>query len=169
MQKENQIKLEERLTRLESANRRLTALCILAVSALVIACEGGPGSRRDGDVADLVRAKRIEVVDANGKSKVLLLADQQGGILALNDGGGNPRVSLAASSEKAGLEIFGTAAAPNGQPSPVAAFTAEEGGASVAFSDQKGQMRTSLGFFKDAGWLAIMDEAGNVSYSTPAK
>jgi hypothetical protein len=170
MTKEN-TNLEERVTRLERANRRLTVVSLLALGSLVVACQGGPGStRREPAMVESIKTSKLQLVDTAGNLRGTLSADKEGGLLVLNDAKGAARVSLSAGTARWGVELFGDPpAGATGDPPTLAALTADPKRASLDFSDSGNQIRASMGFFEKAGILAFRDETGNVTYSAPDK
>lgn len=81
--------LEHRVRRLERANRVLTAaLAVLALGALVAA-------RRPQQVVDEVRARRIQLVDADDRVRIDLRHDEEETGLFILDDAGDTRLGAA--------------------------------------------------------------------------
>ena len=85
------MKITERLEKLEKQNRRLragfAAIALTATGALLM------GARSD-EIMDVSRARRFEVVAANGQMLAVLGQDDGQGNLALLDAAGNWKVQL---------------------------------------------------------------------------
>ena len=85
--------IERRLARLEAQNRRLRAG--LTAVMLVAAAAVSMGASNDR-VADLIQARRIEIVDGGGRALVRLGEDGGQGFAAMLDALGNYKVQLSA-------------------------------------------------------------------------
>lgn len=91
--------LEERVEKLERANRRMKRILIglagVAVTVLIMG-QSRPGeSAKPAKVQDVIRARSIEVVGAGGKTIIRLKADGQGnGTLTVGDKQGRDLVVL---------------------------------------------------------------------------
>ena len=92
--------IEERIERVEKQNRRLkgamTALCVVAVGAIVA------GQATPEGVPDVIRAKRFEVVNEQGRAGVVLANSEHGGRVEVQNHCGKT-VSTMSATEAGGL------------------------------------------------------------------
>lgn len=69
-----------------TAGRQRRALVVLGLAVAVFLTTGAAFSLR---AFDLVRARRVEVVDEKGDMRVLIASDKDGGFVAIHDAAGN--------------------------------------------------------------------------------
>lgn len=157
MKDELAMTLEARLRRLERLNRLLIGGLAMAGAAIaVFSCASSRGA------AESIRARRLDIVNANGMRQATLMSDDKGAWLVLEDAGGTTRVAIGAAKERSGIELYGDKA---GQIK--ATMTSDPDGAVVGVADDQGRLRLSLGFFQKNSWLAVYDQALNKTYSIP--
>ena len=149
-------RLEARFARLERANRRLLALWGLTVAALVLL-----GAQ---SVSDVIRARRIELVDARGVPLATLAPARGdlGGELILRDRDGERRASLAAEPGAATLDLQG--GRPD-DPSGTAALRADTEGAAMGLVGSKASVSASVR--KERPHLAMTDARGRQAFEAP--
>ena len=131
----------------------VTSVCSLVLAAVALersnrVQEQGPGS---------LRVSRVEVVDAAGKTRVLLSAESGGQAgLSLYDAAENPRVGLAVGND--GIpQLLMKDAAGKGR----LALVVLPSGPGIGWSDATGKVRTSLGMADDGRTaLSMKDAAG---------
>ncbi len=153
---------EERLTRLERNNRRLTlALVLTGLAATLMATAGMAGADA---VPKQMRAGSFAVVDDNGKERVGLAVTKDGQpYLALQDDNGKNRVGLAVKkdgnpglvlNDKKGNEGVG--------------LVVTKDGPGLVFRDENGKDLVALGI-KKVGQpvLTLFDENGKVLRELP--
>lgn len=153
-------RLEARLQRLERTNRRLLALWGLTVAAaFAIGAQVVPTS-------DLVRAKRIEVVDAQGIPIVTLGGSRGnlGGEVILRDSEGEKRVWLSAEPGDASLGLQGGKA---DDPSGTAAVRADGEGAALGLVGSKAS--ATMAVRKEKPRIAVTDARGREAFAAPWK
>jgi hypothetical protein len=106
-------------------------------------------------VADLIQARRIEVVDANGRTMVRLGEDGGQGFAAMLDAVGNYKVQLSA------LMPGGTLVLKNQRGKELVVVGADSAGnGSVRTSNAAGGDLVELGASEGAGLVATYDAAG---------
>lgn len=150
-------RLEDRVQSLERANRRLLALWGLTLAATVLL-----GSQT---VTDVVRARRIEIVDARGVPLATLAPSRNGdGELTLRDRDGERRANLTAERGAASLGLQGGKA---DDPSGTAALRADPDGA--AFGLVGARSAVSATVRKDRPRIATTDARGKETFSAPWK
>jgi hypothetical protein len=123
------------------------------------------GEPEDKSPAEVVRAKRLEIVDDEGKVRAVLGTDEQGVVsLSIFDASGRLRASLNAEEnpEKAsGLGVFDT----NGKLRAAVGMGNDPGnGPFFSLYDTDGIPRVLLGMDSDPGkgsYLALLDTEGN--------
>lgn len=143
---------DERLSALERelamTRRRLRWALALAGAGLgLFAVSDRPGGTRGAyaqePVPEVIRARRIEAVDENGKTRAVLGAFDEGPSLVLQDVSGEIRAEL--SANKAGNE-----------------------GPELSLNDENGKPRAVLGAHAGGTALDLSDEKGKF-WSTPAR
>lgn len=88
--------IEERLSELERSSRRWCSLAfglgaVLAVT-VGIACSRGMAGK--SEVTDVVRTRKLEILNEEGQSLILLSASQESAGLIIRDASGGPLVAL---------------------------------------------------------------------------
>lgn len=151
-------RLEDRLARLERANRRLLALWGLSLAAAFAV-----GFQKTNDV---VRARRIEVVDARGVPLATLAPARgdAGGELLLRDRNGERRAALTVESGSASLALQGGKV---DDPSGTAAFRADAEGAAMGLVGSRASMTAAVR--KDRPRIATTDARGKETFAAPWK
>ena len=97
--------LEARVERLERQNRRLkvvVALCVMIAGSVLLMGQRAPQATQPA-VPDVVRAKRIEVVNAAGTAVVTLMGWEHGGWIETRDNGGRRLFDVSATDDGCGL------------------------------------------------------------------
>ena len=137
-------RLEERLSRIESHNRALKLILMAIVCCVALAfvsndvdskaAKAEPQSAKQTELADVIRARRFEVVNKDGKPVWAATADENGGLIQIGDKDGKP-VWETTADENGGLtRIF------NKDGSPVwAATAAEDGSGSTIVNNKDGK------------------------------
>lgn len=133
-----------RIERLERGNRRM----LIALSALLVLFAGMVGAVRSSDRT--LPAQSLEIVDANGRQRLLLGGAAQGSVIVLNDVSGKQRVGLIASETTNALRLF----TRDGEE--VASFQSEGGHTGLIVSSQHkvtffGNVNSSPGISMAAG------------------
>jgi hypothetical protein len=145
--------IEERLTRLEGKNRRLTiAMLVTGVAAALVVAVGMAGPEA---VPEVVRAHKFELLDDNGKVRASLdlLRDQP--TLNLLDENGKLRVALSADNGGPSLALS------DGNGRTRASLKVTENGSAFALTDENGISRLVLNVDKNGpGGLGLLDKDG---------
>ncbi|MDQ2986003.1 MAG: hypothetical protein M3R13_04695 [Armatimonadota bacterium] len=152
--KEQIMLLEARLARAER-NARFAVLT--AVATIVVAFAAGCGTNS----FKTLKAEKIEVVDASGKTVGLLFGDEQGGGLSLDDSDGKPRIAFAAAKENPRMEIYDAAGKVR------VALNAEGEGSALALCDTNGNPRANLFYYDNQSWVGFFDAEGKLSMRIP--
>lgn len=126
-------KMEMELARAKHRNRLMLAGVMLTFVLLTAAMTAGVASRED-----VVRAKRFVVVDVNDKPRASLAVDSDGTKLTLFDKNGKVRVCLG---------------------------VIEDGPPALFLYDENEKNRVGLGIIEDGPGLVLSDERGNVRAS----
>ncbi|MCH8274252.1 MAG: hypothetical protein IH851_05630 [Armatimonadetes bacterium] len=141
--------LEDRVARLEKANRWLAVVCAGLVVLPLLAVVGWQEKQSEQKVPDVVKARKFELVDGDGKTRVRLdTTDDQ--VIRLLNREGRTLASLVAFDESAGFVIFnpegGTMAALGGDgsgsmlildhPESNTSFVASESGFGLLYEDK---------------------------------
>ena len=150
--------IEDRLTRLERRNRRLTLALVLigVVAALIVTT----GMDRADAVPEKVTARRFELVDENGKVQAVLGVANDSPFLNLSDKNGKLRVGLGVTMGMVpSLSLFDD----NGNPR--AGLMVIKDSSILNLSDANGHVRANLGTTKNGGNVLLMDENGKVRAS----
>ena len=149
--------LEARVARLERTNRRL--FLALGVGAALLAT----GFQKTQDV---LRTRRIEVVDERGVPLAILASarDNGGGELTLRDADGERRVNLAAERGGASLRLQGGKA---DDPAGTAALRADATGAALGLVGSRAAISAAVR--KDRPRIATTDGVGKETFVAPWK
>lgn len=150
-------RLEERLLRLERANRRLLALWGLTIAAAL-----AMGAQTVTN--DLVRARRIELVNEHGVPLAVLAPSRSGngGELTLRDRDGERRAYLTVEPGSASLGLQGGKA---DDPAGTAAVRADGDGAVMGLVGSRASATVSVR--KDHPKLATTDAKGRETFTAP--
>lgn len=107
MQKSESLEFIARIERLERANRRLTLLSGVMLLVPVIAIAGWQETAQAPVIPDVIRAHKIEVVDAKGVPMVALTTGRsdEGGAMTLRDKTGERRAWWTSSPEGSNLAL----------------------------------------------------------------
>lgn len=154
------IALEERVEKLESElkhakrQRRLTwgVAAVVVVLAVVMFYPQGKVAAQ-GNIADEIRARKIVLVDENGKTRASLGVLKDGPALGLTDENGKPGVVLSVDKDGAGLFLY-----ENGKSRAVLGLNKD--GPVLWQYDENGEPRVALGALKDGKGLLLYDENG---------
>ena len=149
-------RLEDRVARLERANRRL-----LALWGLTLATAFAVGFQKTTDV---VRARRFEVVDARGVPLAILAAGRTegGGELILRDRDGERRANLTAEPGSASLGLQGGKA---DDPSGTAALRSDANGAALGLLGARASLTATVR--RDQPRLSLTDARGKEAFGAP--
>jgi hypothetical protein len=183
----DELSIEERLSRLEKANRQLK----IALLAVVVLAGGSlwlskaPGVRAQApqwqqtieaqgfvlrDSAGRPRAKLgvtgenwpfFQLLDDRGVQRVRLSAVQEGGVLGFADGSGRPRATLGLTEEGPGLFLYDASGRPR------AALNLTEYGPGLSLRDANGKMRAALDLTEAGPSLVLFDANGRLIWSAP--
>ena len=149
--------LEARLARLERANRRLI---LLGGVSLAAAC--ALGFQRTTDV---IRARRVEIVDVRGVPVATLAPSREGGgELILRDREGERRANLTVENGAASLGLQGGRVE---DPSGTAAIRADPTGAALGLVGRKASVAASVRGEKPR--IATTDATGKETFRAPWK
>ncbi len=150
------MELEARVLRLERANRRLLLAWGLTLSALLLV-----GAQT---TTDIVRARRIELVDERGVPLATLAPARNGagGELILRDRDGERRASLAA---EPGAATLGLSGGRIDDPAGTAALRADADGAALGILGSKAGLSASVR--KDKPRIATTDAKGKETFAAP--
>ena len=151
-------RLEDRVRCLERANRRLVALWGLTLAALALL-----GAQTTSEV---LRARRIELVDARGVPLAVLAPTRAGagGELTLRDREGERRATLAAEPGAASLNLQGGRA---DDPAGTAALRADGDGAAFGLVGERASVRSADR--KEKPRIAATDARGKETFVAPWK
>lgn len=168
--------IEDRLRKLEVANRRYRLYFFVSLSSFALLFMGF----RSQIIPDVLQARKFEVVDPQGNVLVRLAYDgntgyiktfnSQGnklvninattgnqGFLALEDGNGNENVRLSTSREYGGGSIF----INNKEHNRSIILYNDEGGGSLSLNNNKGNSRVLLKTeAEDYGYLTLYNSSG---------
>lgn len=149
-------RLEDRVARLERANRRL-----LTLWGLTLAVASAFGFQR---ATDVVRARRFELVDARGVPLATLAPGRTegGGELTLRDRDGERRVNLTAEPGSASLGLQGGRA---DDPSGTAALRSDANGAALGLLGAKASLTATVR--RDQPRLSLTDARGKEAFAAP--
>lgn len=150
--------LEARVLRLERTNRRLLILLGVVATAFVLL-----GAQTTSDV---VRARRIELVDSRGVPLATLAPSRSeaGGELILRDREGERRINLTAEPGAASLGLQGGKV---DDPSGTAALRADGEGAAFGLVGTRASVAATVR--KDRPRLATTDTRGRETFAAPWK
>ena len=150
--------LEERLRRLEWWNR----LLLLALTSLVVYGFGARVVPAKTRTEKVVRAERLEILDANGNDAVVLGFDEQGSAgVFIRDGAGMVRLALA--HDPAGSALF-IRDSEGVIRVGVAQFAHGGGGVALHGPDSKG---AAVLYFQESGSLTFSDAEGDPTLRVP--
>ncbi len=151
-------RLEDRVRRLERANRRLVVLWGITLAGLALL-----GAQTTSEV---LRARRIELVDGRGVPLAVLAPAREGagGELTLRDRDGERRATLAAEPGAASLNLQGGRV---DDPSGTAALRADGEGAVVGLLGTKASVSAAVR--KDKPRIATTDARGVQTFAAPWK
>jgi len=127
--------IDRRIARLERTNRLLIA--VLCAAALLTV--GSAAVQRD-NVPEVIRTKRLAIVDEEGRVRIGMTANNKG-----------PAIILLNESQKA-----------------IANFGAESGRTSITISDNAGVIRGGLAALPDRTMLVLSDRRGAVALQMQA-
>ena len=149
--------LENRLIKLERTNKLLISIVLLLTLFLVA------GAAIDRSNSNLLRAERIEIVDAHGNVKTVLGTDKEGanGLFVFDDSG-VARLSLTQDKEQSALFIYDEKGTTR---IGVAQFAHGGGGLALHGADSKG---AAVLYYKTSGSLSFYSTDGNVLTRIPS-
>lgn len=149
-------RLEDRLARLEQANRRLSVLWLLTIAGLFAF-----GFQTTNDV---LRARRIEVVNAKGVPLAILGPSRgdAGGELVLRDREGERRANLSVETGGASLRLQGGKV---DDPTGTAALHAESTGAALGLFGSRAFATITVR--KERPRIATIDAQGRETFGAP--
>ena len=158
-----------RLNRLEQKNRVLTVLCALSLSVPILSIAGWQSVKGDSaPPADVLRVKRLEVVDARGVPLVTLSPDRlsEGGMITLRDKLGEKRSWWQAGPGTSQLTLSSEDA--QGQNDNTLGFTVGPDSSKVLLIGKSGAM-ISAEMSKDGPHLDLLNQTGKSLFSAPWK
>lgn len=130
--------LRERLERLERRMRVVVAGWVLSVAVFVLL---GVTVQQAVSQPEVLRARRIDVVDAAGRIRIMLAVTPDGSVLAFSDAAGRQPITLGVLSD---------------------------GSSALGFADAAGRKRIMLGVLSEGSpGLGLLDAAGRVLFRAP--
>lgn len=155
------VELNARLARLERKNRTLTGLCLLSLSVPLLALCGWQSA-----VPDVLRARRVEVVDARGVPLVSLAPSRQGegGAITLRDRGGERRTWWEARPD--GAALAATSGLPGEREGHTLGMSVSGTGSQVALIGPDGES-LSAAIEKTGPRLDLQNAKGATLFSAP--
>jgi len=152
--------LQARVRRLEWWNR-LLVLCVAGTVTLGFTSQVAPARR---NVEKILRAERLEVVDHQGRPRVVLGLDEQGAAgVMVNDTTGEARVTLLHDAEGSALFIRDAEGVIR---VGVAQFAHGGGGVALHGPNSRG---AAVLYFQEAGSLTFYDLDGEPTMRIPEK
>jgi hypothetical protein len=156
--------IEERVENMEMGlacakrrNRLLLAGVLLSFVLLAAAMTAGIASRED-----IVNAKQFNLLDDNGKTRAVLVVDEDGPLLSLNDENGKPHAILNANKDGSALDLFDK----NGKLRVILAV--DVNGSTLFLADENKKLRASLAEDVDGPRLCLRDENGKLRVALTA-
>ncbi|MCH8273976.1 MAG: hypothetical protein IH851_04230 [Armatimonadetes bacterium] len=140
--------LENRVQRLEKANRWLIVACVglLTLASLIFLVR----LRQDDAEFGIVEARAFELVDENGERRASLGTSEYGSWLQLYDGAGQRRIELVASgSEWSHVSVIGKFRRDR------AMLVLTEEGSAVLVGDETGKLRGMLACYNEEPTTAV--------------
>lgn len=151
--------LEDRVSRLERANRWLWVLALLAVAGLTVAAT--QPTPDVGKTTDVLRARALRILDDSGALAIELTAGEEGPRVSLYDAERKRRLGLEHSGEQTGLFILDEAGHSR---IGIAQFAHGGGGVALHGANQKG---AAVLYMKTAGSLSFYAPEGEVLLRLP--
>lgn len=150
--------LEQRIRKLEWWNR----LLLLGLASLVVYGFSGRVVPAKTKTEKVLRAERLEIVDASGNQAVVLGFDKQGSAgLFVKDGAGTVRLAVAHDPEGSALFIRDSSGVIR---VGVAQFAHGGGGVALHGPDSKG---AAVLYLEETGSLTFFDSEGNANFKIP--
>ncbi len=106
MSQEQHAFMAQRLSRLERSDRCWKLLASSLLGALLILTLMGASTQKNGNVAEVIRAQRFVLIDADGQTRGELTVEKEWSGLRLKDANGRVRALLAIESEGPVLELW---------------------------------------------------------------
>ena len=144
--------IEERLTRLERKNRRLTLALASVGMAAMLAVAMGQGA--PAVVPQEITAHKFTLVDGNGKTRADLIMLKDGPSLSLYDENGKTRAELVALKDGSGLSLY------DKNDKKRAELVALKDGSGLSLYDKNDKKRARLRLDEDRPSLNLSDENG---------
>ncbi len=179
--------------RVEALERSASRWRVLAILAFLLACglafiglAPAGGSEQQGTVPELIRARRIEIVNATGNPVLTLTQNDSGGIIATQSPSGQILVTVTATAtgegvialaDRAGRRLVELAGKPGegagvvntfGEGGHVAVSLLASQGAGVVQTFRDERPTALLGSTGGDGVVAVFDEEGRVRETLPA-
>lgn len=143
------------MERLERQNKRLNwGLCATVLTGLSLLLMGQNSSQ---DVPDVIRAKRFEVVDDQGKALVILAAGEGAGLILTFDEKGNGLVAIGAPEGGGAVATF-DGKGNQKENQLVAIGATSDGTAQIATYDGKGNKLVMISAGMGRGTIATLDK-----------
>jgi len=178
--------------RVEALERSASRWRVLAILGFLLACgmavlgAAPVGAEQEGQIAELLRARRIEIVGAAGGPVLTLTQNDSGGIIATQSPSGEILVTVTATAtgegvialaDRAGRRLVELAGKPGEGVGVVNTFD-EDGRVAVSLLASKGagvvqtfrgeRPTALLGSVRGDGVVAVFDEEGRVRETLPA-
>ncbi|MGH8103302.1 MAG: hypothetical protein ACREJQ_02135, partial [bacterium] len=151
-----------RVEKMERANRRLTLISVALGAMLVLIL--AVGATKQAAVPDVLRAKRLEIVDNKGRSRIEMdAALNYGPALRLVDERDVMRAEFAVSGDGTQLFLY------DGGGKVRASLSAFANGPALMLSDRGKIVRAGLRAFSDRTVLRLADKNGNIIWQAPEK
>jgi hypothetical protein len=145
--------IDSRIVALERSCRRLRILSTAMLASALLALLSGQVANR-GDIAEVVRARKFELIDAAGRDCARLEIGDGGPVLRTYGPNQRPRVALAVDNHGPKFRIFDEAGTLRVK------LAANDVGAGLHLSDGKGVNRIVLSSEKDDHGLELYDSRG---------
>ena len=153
MTESNQNEIISRLHKLEKQNRYMKlgglAIVLLVVTTLLT------GASKKPDVAEEIRAKKIAVVDEQGKDVIVITSLNNVSRITIFDSTGTIRCGLGAVDGKSMLGMF------DSKGKYRLGLLADDTSSSLSLNDSKGKSRLGLGADDTSSSLMLNDSNGN--------
>lgn len=149
-----------RLEELERANRRLTwtTLTLSVILSLMFAL----GATKPTSTKDTIRARHLEIVDANGNTRISLETYRSGEPQAvMRDDKGNLRIWMSVGPSGPEVWLRGV------DGSMRAKLSGAADGASLSLFDETGSQRALFGLQGQQPALSLLDKGGKVIWKAP--
>ena len=144
--------VEQRLEKLERQAKRYRMALVLLTAALCGMLS--LAATDDNRVHDVLKARRLEVVNAAGDLVVVMTSDEAGGVLGINNNAGQLMAIMTSDKDGGKLVINNNA----GQP--MAGMGSDEAGGRLLVWNNAGQPMVGMVSGEDGGSLSVLNNAG---------